>query len=369
MTRNEVPTSGQEFLGKTLEEFLNILGIDRSVAAKIEENITDDHWSEEELLKQFFRAKLDSFDKQVSPKELYDHLGLDVYSKVVIKWLEDNECHYTAEEKLMYFIESFYDSRETIPEWAKPEYSGQEVTTTRCWSSSPSKSTITFRPVHIPGEKSSDDVDGLVLAALSKNAGPKTDGKKHWFHITSLRSAQSILSNGIVLQRGKARANFSNEDGFYLSDKVAESTRRLCRHKYNHNEYLACFVFSFDDDDAYPLKIFPGFNLTDKSQEERLRKISSYFRNVDFPCDETNLERDGLDPDYRQTLEFIEGPLCSFKRKNWRPSDVIIDRSLTQLCIRGQRIKNVFEQAMQKDFFLVEVSKLIEDTKEIDPVA
>ena len=173
---------------------------------------------------------------------------------------------------------------------------------------------------------------------------------RFWYHTSSLENINKIIETGIKLDEGKKRGNFSNGDGFYCSDDLTK-VLQFGASKFPGNDIIAILIFNWDKDKTE----FKGLDLTSLKEEERLRKVVSYFRNGAIPL-EPSMELHGLEPDYNGyprpegKLHFIYGPYADFcgQGRNTRPEDAKLYRTMTQLCVRSHDLAHRFDEGMVK---------------------
>ena len=174
---------------------------------------------------------------------------------------------------------------------------------------------------------------------------------RFWYHASSLENIQQIIKFGIKLDEGKKRGNFSNGDGFYCSDDLTK-VLQFGASKFPGNDSIAILIFNWDKDKTE----FKGLDLTSLKEEERLRKVVSYFKNGAIPL-EPSMELHGLESNYnglyvRQEgkLDYIYGPYADFygQGRNTRPEDANLYRDMTQLCVRSYDLALRFDEGMVK---------------------
>ncbi len=120
-----------------------------------------------------------------------------------------------------------------------------------------------------------------------------SDGIEFWFHGTSPTYANAITTYGIKLDKGKKEANYSNNDGFYLTDDLDLAMRsafqKYCiptrKNKGKTVEEIAVIVFQVkteDIEDYERIDKRPTLeelkkNKLEAKKEECLRKIVHFF--------------------------------------------------------------------------------------------
>jgi hypothetical protein len=153
---------------------------------------------------------------------------------------------------------------------------------------------------------------------------------KFYFHACSASSTHNILTYGINLDLAKKCGNFSHGKGFYVSDCL-EKVLIFAAEKFRSNDRISVVVFEFEED---PKLHCPGLDLSCPEEEERLRKVVSYFKNGAVP-QRPNLDQHGLEFDFKRRYQFINGPYCDFTGQGAAsaPENVQIYRELSRVSI------------------------------------
>ena len=139
---------------------------------------------------------------------------------------------------------------------------------------------------------------------MEERAGlPNFDGTP-FFHGTNHESALNILQEGIDITRGGQRLDFSDGEGFYITNNFSESIQYAefarSRGSANHANLGAAVVIYNVNEEELNQK-FRGLNLY--SDLNFWRKVVKEYRQIG---------KGKIDRDFREELEaysFIEGPL------------------------------------------------------------
>ena len=201
-------------------------------------------------------------------------------------------------------------------------------------------------------------IENMSVGLSQNQDNDIVETSKFWFHGTSSKNADNIIQNGINLRHNKERGNFSNGDGFYLTDNLSLAIyfayKKFCLPSSACTE-IVIVVFSYknDPDNENLLKKYEplGIDLRVRTDanEDRLRKIVAYFSNGAEEV--ANMADHGLDPLYNhyitpdKMIQFIAGPFASFIGQGRKRSvdTVQINWGYDQLCLRAEPIKHDFE--------------------------
>jgi hypothetical protein len=232
-----------------------------------------------------------------------------------------------------------------------------------------------------------DSSETDILKALAEEVGGKNlENIEFWYHGTSPEHADAIITHGITLTQ---LGSFSNSDGFYLTDDLnfalSAAFQKYCVPKFR-NDHSTCqeitvVVFAFEKErnkELFPLTMLKlddperkeieiGIDLRrkegdskdlEKEKEERLRKIVHFFSHGAKPeLDATFKLNNGLEPSYRDFIQFIVGPYTRNKGAEKKKEDIQIDWELTQLCLRKEEIKAKFEEIMNPIWLSLPIPK------------
>lgn len=169
---------------------------------------------------------------------------------------------------------------------------------------------------------------------VEERAGlPNFDGTP-FFHGTNHESALNILQEGIDITRGGQRLDFSDGEGFYITNNFSESIQYAefarSRGSANHaNLGAAVAIYNVNEEELN--QKFRGLNLY--SDLNFWRKVVKEYRQIG---------KGKIDRDFREELEaysFIEGPLS----RGFTNGEFQQDSSNRgQLCIRSIKCAEEF---------------------------
>lgn len=349
-------------ISNTLYQILDEFGLHHEFAREIDVVMAcPEHDDEADELKKLILNRFESCAETESISETFSAVGFNPGSKVVKKWISSSktlERHFTIEEQVLFFIDSFYNSVSPIPEWAKEDKNEKEFTLKYDPEFADRVQMRTFKSVQVPGDMKSQKEVTNFIKSLSAPTSESPEGSISWFHVSSFKNVECILQFGIRLQMGKPNANFSCQDGFYLGDNLREICKCL-ETKFINEPLIAGLVFQYQVD-SDPLKRFPGEDLIDPAKEVQLKKVVSFFKKSNvFPSSDPDFEETGLLPGYLKNLEYIAGPVCFFRGKNFKPDGVGVNRNLNQLCLRGTRIKSHFEDIMAPTILVINLQQFL----------
>jgi hypothetical protein len=234
-----------------------------------------------------------------------------------------------------------------------------------------------------------DFPNNLLKIATGEDNNQNSDGVEFWYHGTSPTYADAITTYGIKLDKGKKKANYSNNDGFYLTDDLDLAMRsafqKYCIPNFNNKretvDEIAVIVFKLKTEDIKDYKRIDlrptGKELKNKKLEpkkdERLRNIVYFFsqgaqikkkrkmteaENKEW---QQNFENtNGLKHDYQEQIQFIVGPYTSFAgqgSEREKENIQIPDLELVQLCLRKPEIIEKFEEIMNDTWLSLRIPR------------
>ena len=173
------------------------------------------------------------------------------------------------------------------------------------------------------------------------------DQHEVFYHGTTAAHATRIM-DGIDLSAGKPKKDFSDGDGFYLTDKLHDVWPNV---KWSRQRPPCSTVLIFKirkqdlrDSDLRGLNLtdlgLNGSDLTEDEKEmrsERWQEIVSTFRNGK------------ADYEFKRTLnaDFIEGPLCGDETSaDVRGGKRYTPTTIYQLCVRSERCVALFDRGL-----------------------
>ena len=160
---------------------------------------------------------------------------------------------------------------------------------------------------------------------------------RRFYHGTSDISASKIQERGIILSYGKSRQDFSNEDGFYLSDNFKYAEKKgLSR---QNGPMPTVLIFNLPADWIKYIEL----NLAKESDWISIIKYNRSGRNLSL----VSIDSDLLDRFNK--CDYVSGPVSGGKAgstckdgnwQNWQPSG--FGRKSIQFCVRSQRLAEAF---------------------------
>jgi hypothetical protein len=126
---------------------------------------------------------------------------------------------------------------------------------------------------------------------------------------------------------------------------------------------MLTFKYNKDHNDLLQKYIQKSIDLTDPSEEDRLKKIVLFFSKQTRPIahipPSENLE-EGLSENYEEEIEYIIGPHARFDPPREKTFDSIkIDKKLQQLCVRCyvvKKMKNDFKLTLQAEVKVLHIT-------------
>jgi hypothetical protein len=320
--------------------------------------------SEESMTMKMILEKV-GFDSQFA-EDFANHIEADPLDMTLWDWIH----HFVFSTLDHLWMKKYSDGPE--------DESNENINTTNSTDSAIQQKKG-FKVLNMFQSLQSDDFfPELLLNILAKEVGNQTSDKmEFWFHGTSPKCANDIMTNGITLKNGKAKANYSNECGFYLTDNlnlaIRFASKKFCistKKKKAEFEEIAVVVFALEKEKHE--HYFPktndkgeetGIDLRPTAEElkngklkeakdKRLRNIVIHFSEGEANRKEVTLEKNGLQPrengyKYEKKLKFIVGPYTDFQGIPWnnkKKENVQIYLDQTQLCLKSEEITDEFEE-------------------------
>jgi len=159
-----------------------------------------------------------------------------------------------------------------------------------------------------------------------------TDDYEVFFHGTSHDHARNIIHGGIKLTKGENRKDFSDGEGFYLTDQFNEA----CRNKWAFNRPSVTAVLVFRVRRA---------DLREDREALDLRTDEVLWKNV------IKAFRSGNNTEQFQQYEFIEGPMSSISRGNQSLRNPIFHDETYQLCVKHDNCAELFDRSLHSAVF------------------
>jgi len=163
----------------------------------------------------------------------------------------------------------------------------------------------------------------------------KTNGI--WFHGTSYSHAKDILNNGIMLNRGRPRQDFSDGYGFYLSQYYETAAKWAIGRNLSPERYASVLVYNFDYEVS---ENYNGMDLYEHGLLEIWKKVINYNRNGVAPEKEL---KDDIDE-----TDFIRGPMSGDGHKE----DQLTPKKVNQLCIKNRNMAKEISRMLIAVFYI-----------------
>ena len=168
------------------------------------------------------------------------------------------------------------------------------------------------------------------------NTPAEGDNYEIFYHGTTAAHVKSIL-DGIDLSVGGKMKDFSDGDGFYVTNKfdnvwpnaIWANRRPRCS---------TVLIFKVDKSELRKFAALDLWSNWDAQVQEKWRKVVSTFRN-------------GESSEAFKNVDFIEGPLCAGTKTCIRANSCFPDRESHQLCVRSERCAELFDKSLLSVLF------------------
>ncbi|XP_015772044.1 PREDICTED: uncharacterized protein LOC107350322 [Acropora digitifera] len=169
------------------------------------------------------------------------------------------------------------------------------------------------------------------------NSPAEDDKYEIFYHGTTARHAKLILEDGIDLCQGGERKDFSDGDGFYVTNKF-DNVWPNARWSKQRPPCSTVLVFKVDKSELRNFRSLDLWRNFDTDLEENWRDVVWKFRN--------GKADDAFIKDLK--VDFIEGPLCAgTQAENYdKPQSCIPHRSFYQLCVRSDPCAKLFDKSL-----------------------
>ena len=159
-----------------------------------------------------------------------------------------------------------------------------------------------------------------------------TKGGNYWYHGTTQKHAESIRNNGIILQEGRPKQDFSHTGGFYLNPRFSDAAEWASRRFSVTEGAVLIYKLALDD--------FDGLDLF--SDLKKWQEIVAYYRSgCKRLIDKYLIER-------CNQVDFIVGQMSGDgydpENESWKPERKS-DKS--QLCIRSKHMAKQFSLSLK----------------------
>ena len=161
---------------------------------------------------------------------------------------------------------------------------------------------------------------GNIQEKISEFEVESSPSEKLYFHGTDHNSAKDILENGISLGKGAQKCDFSDGDGFYVTDNYEYALQYSKKHKAQR----AVILFNISDD-----CLKGKLDLSSRERREDLKSVQKHFHSG-APRRNYKLDR-ALMQEVRN-CKCIIGPISrdGMKNNNWQ--------DVQQICIRDDEM-------------------------------
>ena len=132
------------------------------------------------------------------------------------------------------------------------------------------------------------NIDVFNLSEKSKN---------HWYHGTIQLNAESIQQEGIMLDEGKEKQDFSRKSGFYLNSEFGGAEEWARKRFQKITGAVLIYEFTLDD--------FCGLDLSSEESKHLWKNVVEYFRNG---------SKGGINKDLKKELrkvDYVIGPIST----------------------------------------------------------
>ena len=346
----------EQSLSRSKQEILaDIVGLQPELARDILEE--SDHETDEEQIHHYFEV-FDANclqDQRDLPVDQYlFRLGFtEQRAKLIAEKIGPNpEQHITTLDYAHIFVQNLFrydllltDKLSSLPDRSRTD--GTVYTTAAYANRSPKRQiqSSNFQE----SEELEDELNKFFdtdSADSDTNASDEDQSYEYWFHGTDAASANKIaIEKGINISAGKGARDFSNGDGFYLSDSFHRALD-WTRKKWFACEYTAILRYKVTRD---VLSNEDGLRLSFPEDRDLWKQVIRYFRS------EGEEGTEDLD-DQLNNATFIIGPLSkdgwwdeNKANSNWPEP---LRDNWTQLCIRDKKLALTFNLALDKIAFV-----------------
>ena len=153
-----------------------------------------------------------------------------------------------------------------------------------------------------------------------------------FFHGTSPDHARNIIDGGIKLTKGGERKDFSDGEGFYLTNQFDEAWKN----KWASNRRSVSVVLVFRVRRA---------DLRERRRALDLRTDEVQWNSV------VRAFRSGTSTEQFEQYEFIEGPMSSISRGNQSLRNPIFHGDTYQLCVKHDNCAELFDRSLHSAVF------------------
>lgn len=172
-----------------------------------------------------------------------------------------------------------------------------------------------------------------------------------FYHGTNHESAENIMEDGIRLKYGGKELDFSDGEGFYVSDRFID-VHDWALQRYGAEDNAAVLVYYVDTNQMR--EQFKDLDL--RSNEIEWKRVVKEYRGSQLAIDKPSTSKGRgknrkSDPKYRKDLkeyDFIEGPMTAYRKRKYY---LTYDKSSYQLCVRSSKGVTLFNQNLHSVVF------------------
>ena len=198
-----------------------------------------------------------------------------------------------------------------------------------------------FAHVHI--YNTTDGLDAITRGGVP--FPPREVEENVWYHATDHKSAHDILVDGISLKEGRAKQDFSHEDGFYLTPYLGFAKEWALKKGGPSEGAIIVFKHKIDG------KAYKGLDLCLEESFDKWKKVVKYYRSGQksrlFACPKTLVAE-------LEITDFIEGPMSGDQTRcmnaDWQPT--LKNGDSNQLCIKSKKLAREFSYGIDSVIFL-----------------
>ena len=289
------------------------------------ENIFPGHQTDLYYVNIWIENKLDNIKEELSIEKRLIQVGFNLETAQIFQKFESDDRETFYHQDLKYWIDILLEDS-----WSYRETPADGKNVSKCEYLKWKDKTATLQ-----GKAGTTKIKEIHakyshLSLILKNKkGPfpylDTPSTNLWYHGTSQKSAEGIIKGGIKLNKGKKNQDFSNGEGFYMSQNFSEAWEWAAGRNVNNSEKSAAvLIFQFELNAEQPK--FERLDLFDRTKWESV--INFYRNGIDIE-----------DFEFEKTLKKVDciyGPMSGDGHKK----ENLLQKEAKQLCIRdgGQKM-------------------------------
>ena len=223
----------------------------------------------------------------------------------------------------------------------KGDYFFYQKTTLNTWFKEPKHSEVRRGQINVinVNEKGQEVKCYTLPVDKFPQASPHHDYEV-FYHGTRAKDAKCIIEDGIDLSKGKGKLDFSDGNGFYVTNKFAEvwPNTKWDLGKPPRPSCSTVLIYKIKKDDLRRSDL-RGLDLTNNTNEvqEEWKEVVTTFRNGKAT------------ESYKQDFDYIEGPVCGDPKTAkcyYYPT-----KPVYQLCVRSERCAELFDRGLHSVIF------------------